>query len=171
MLAKKYVQEAEVDYFNAIDRSGYPLGPAALIRELLTHHNRSKVISIIERYVGKYPEDEIWTLVFPISTYNSPKPRVERLTAQWISLNVENQNLFLPAVPILTPSPEVANACFAWIRKGGKDNEYMPDALIDILCKPSYLGSIFQDVVDFARKWLNENHNNKESGRHTQSAA
>lgn len=165
-MAQRYLQEAEERYFIANDRSCYRFGPSSLMRELLRHHRRSKCVSLIEQYVRKNPGNEIWTLVFPVSTYDIPNFRVERLTAQWVALNVENANLFLASLPVLTPSVEVSNACFAWVRKGGMHSEYMPRVLADILMSQlRNCGYIFRDVVDFTRRWLKANHCHEEAGK------
>jgi hypothetical protein len=112
-----------------------------------------------------YPKQNRMSYVFPITGYDkSNKRRIERLTAQWISLNVNNRQLFLMSVCVRTPCSAVIEATFDWILKGGAKTARMIYALRDVMHKADRNSRVLLRAIEHCRKWLTTHRNHRRTG-------
>jgi hypothetical protein len=120
----------------------------------------------IGQAMDKYPKDFVWLL----SLHTSPNQRnktAERLFSRWMQLNLDNPHAgmgFYPAT--CSRSPQVIEACFNWIRAGGRKGGQMPFVLADLIGSAErHHKALFPRLVRFARAWLKANPNHEETGR------
>lgn len=167
--AARYLHEAESKYFKKNDASkDYKNAIAHLIRELLRSHSRSSLTKDIERFISAYPRCSVWQDLFPIPGLETEIARVEQLTVLWLRLNVDTQELGLPAsvLPLILPVRPVFHWCFEWIKNGGRNSRDMPRMLDSLLrklpvCCPELLGP----VVKYSRQWVKTNPRHYQAGK------
>lgn len=118
----------------------------------------------VEALLESNPSDSSWEHTI-ITRRKDSAHRAHKLIARWLQLNVDNPEIFIIPHTTLATSPEVIEAAYDWLGRGGKTNEYMPFSVGDLIGQTTkYHKPFLRKSLNFARNWLLINPDNKESG-------
>lgn len=134
-------------------------------------HERSQPDEFLQavRYaLEKQPENRQW--YFSIAEVrNECEPRVEKLILRWIELNYHGE-LDLLRIMVPTPTKEVFEACFSWIRSRA-DSDTSMTSLLPYLVQGGATKHLhlYAEIMTFVKAWIERNPAHEDTGSVQQS--
>lgn len=119
----------------------------------------------VEALIERNPEAESWSLALATtSKYRSRN--LQGLVLKWLKLNVCNPELYVSFHISVAKSPEVIEAVFDWVRRGGRASDDISSTLDRLVSAAArYHRSILPSVLRVARAWLKKNPDHERTGR------
>jgi hypothetical protein len=85
---------------------------------------------------------------------------------KWLRLNVRNPEAYVSSHILLAKSPEIIEAVFDWVRRGGRTGDDLTSSLKYLVpAAAKYHRSILPSVLRYARAWLKKNPDHEAAGR------
>jgi len=119
----------------------------------------------IAQLLKQDPQNPFWA--FALRPGRDPiNPRVEKLAAEWLRLNVNNANLHFINMFSDSHSPAILGQLFKWMQSGGLSSRRMPRMIDDFVRSVArYHEPIRPHVIEFVREWLKTNSEDEYAGR------
>ena len=119
----------------------------------------------VEALIERNPEAETWS--FALATTSKYRSRnLQGLVLKWLKLNVRNPEADVSFHISTAKSPEVIEAVFDWVRRGGRASDDLTSSLSYLVpAAAKYHRSILPSVLRYARVWLKKNPYHEAAGR------
>ncbi|MFA6211232.1 MAG: ClpX C4-type zinc finger protein [Candidatus Obscuribacterales bacterium] len=119
----------------------------------------------IEELLERNPTADTWSFSLLVTSKVKSKS-VQGLVLKWLRLNVRNPEAYVSVHISSSNSPELIEAAFNWVRRGGSTSDYMSSTLERLIpAAAKYHRSILPGVVMVARAWSKKNPDHEATGR------
>lgn len=136
-----------------------------IIRAIIESPPHKGLYKKIEDLIERNPADSAWSFSLLVSS-KVKRESVQGLVSKWLRLNVRNPEVYVSCHIVLSKSPEVIEAAFDWVRRGGRASDDISSTLDPLVpAAAKYHRSILPSVLRVARAWLKKNPDHERTGR------
>lgn len=136
-----------------------------IIRAIVESPPHKGLYKKIEDLIVRNPADSAWSLAL-MTTSKQRSKCSQSLVLKWLRLNDRNPEAYVSCHILLAKSPEIIEAVFDWVCRGGRTGDDLTSSLSYLVpAAAKYHRSILPGVLKVARAWLKKNPDHEAAGR------